>query len=420
MSEREGEGDDDVNDEEPGEEPRRGAEKEREQEREKKEGAAKKEESPPKSAEKSEEASESESFVAKKQRLFLVEFLIDTVTIDPTEFCEEVMEGQTCVTLRFLDFPPMNICEKDFDPNKEYGVDKVRFNAGKSLMFAFAEKQCESPPPIMAELTVSKACPEGSHAEKVDLGRIRICMADLFTQVYDVAKFAPDKLPFSKSIKDCFMLIGRGKRTTGEVGVYVRLTCLGQNVVTEFQCGSNMKQDPVLFKNREGKKIYQFTGTDKEGQDGEAESTYRQGCGCMAPAPPQKYPGGQGDAGQMSRCKRTPPASGKGGRPGYGAPEKGYPGQGGFKSSDKYRPQFPESELAKAGLAVDRVDTHADQNCFVLRVGDKGQIPDRGKIILEFRTPKQKILPKVLPPYHEDIAIQTDTPKKAKGKKKKK
>lgn len=249
-----------------------------------------------KTSAKSDRPKDSESLVAKKQRLFLVEFLVDTVTINSSEFCKEVMEGQTCVILKFLEFPPMTICEKDFDPDKEYGGDKIRFNSGRSLMFAFTEKQCENPQPMMAELSVSKTCPEGSHVEKVELGRIRICMQQIFQQVYEIAKFEPEKLPASRSIKDCFMLIGRGKRTTGEVGVYVRLTCMGQNVVTEFRCGSDLKQDPILFKNREGKQIYQFTGTDKTAPESGSESgpTYRRGCGCLGPAPPEKYPGGQG------------------------------------------------------------------------------------------------------------------------------
>lgn len=79
---------------------------------------------------------------------------------------------------------------------------------------------------------------------------------------------------------------------------------------------------------------------------------------------------------------------------------------------DKERNECPPTQS--------QVQTDADQNCFLLKVGDKGQIPDRGKMILEFRTPKQKIFPKVLPPYHEDVGVQTETPKKPKGGKKNK
>lgn len=77
-----------------------------------------------------------------------------------------------------------------------------------------------------------------------------------------------------------------------------------------------------------------------------------------------------------------------------------------------------DKQRNKDGMTVSQLNTDPDKNCFVLKVGDKGQIPDRGKMILEFKTPKQKMLPKVLPPYHEDVAIQTDAKKNLKGKKK--
>lgn len=128
-----------------------------------------------------------------------------------------------------------------------------------------------------------------------------------------------------------------------------------------------------------------------------------------------------GDSGEITRGKRKPSvgrARAKFGRE-VGAPARGGHGEIAMDASDRYSQGIPNSKLAKAGLTVDRMDLHPDQNCFVLRVGDKGQIPDRGKIILEFRTPKQKMLPKLLPPYHEDIATQTDSPKKSKAKKKK-
>lgn len=229
-------------------------------------------------------------FIPKQQQLFLIEFLIDTVSIDPSCVEEEVLEAQTCLTLRLLNFPPMDICEKDFDSSRELGADKIRFNSGKSLMFAFSEAQCENPPPLSVEVTVCKKMGDSACSDKISIGTIRVCLAELFRQTYEVAKYKPDRLPTSKSIKDCFMLVGPGKRTMGEVGVYIRLSCLGQNVVTEFQCGMDMKEDPILFKNREGKKVFQFLGNDENLEDGEERGPSKAGCGCLGAKPR----GGQG------------------------------------------------------------------------------------------------------------------------------
>lgn len=238
------------------------------------------------------------SFVPKQQQLFLIEFLIDTVTIDSSVVDREVLEAQTCLTIRFLNFPPMDICEKDFNPEKEAGLDQVKFNSGKSLMFAFSETQCESPPPLLVNVSVNKKMPEGTEPARVSIGSLKICLAELFRQTYEVAKYKPDRLPASKSIRDCFTLVGQGKRTIGEVGVYIRLSCLGQNVVTEFQCGLDMKEDPILFKNREGKKVFEFVGngmrseTDNEGYDN--GNSFSEGCGCLGPASSPHKSRGQG------------------------------------------------------------------------------------------------------------------------------
>lgn len=228
----------------------------------------------------------------RKQHLFLVEFLVDTVCIDSCAVDEEVLNGQTCLIVNFLNFPALEICERDFDPNKETGRDKVKFNSGKSLMFAFNENQCKNPPPLLVEITISKKLEDGC---KVDIGTIKICISELFNQIMNVVQFHPEKLPESKSIKDCFMLIGPGKRTMGEVSVYLRLSCLGQNVVTEFQCGPDMKTCPVLFKNREGKKVFEFTGNEPS-TDGDNGIGAGGGCECNPPQnrQSQNFRGGQG------------------------------------------------------------------------------------------------------------------------------
>ncbi|KAK6627522.1 hypothetical protein RUM44_010000 [Polyplax serrata] len=360
-------------------------------------------------------------FAEKRQQLFLVEFLIDCVTIDSCAVDEEILEGQTCLSVSFLNFPPMDICEKDFDQNKEPGVDKVKFNCGKSLMFAFNEKQCDHPPPLSVELTVSKKLGEDKNPFKVDIGTIKICISELFRQIVDIAKFKPDKLPASKSIKDCFMLIGPGKRTMGEVSIYIRLSCLGQNIVTEFQCGSDMKANPVLFKNREGKKVFEFTGNEAQEEDypvgGAPPKSGKVGCGCLKPAATQSR-GGQGDA------ERTSPSSGmytKGNKVILDVPDKSSRNQKEKRDECRNRQSYTvKRNTLRDDMTISKVNENPDQNCFILRVGDKGQIPDRGKMILEFRTPKQRMPPKILPPYHEDIGVQTDSPKKGKGKGKKK
>lgn len=254
---------------------------------------------------KNKENASATHFATKNQELFLIEFLVDCVSIDACAVDQEILDGQTCLSLSFLNFPPMEICEKNYG-NRKNGSEKIKFNCGKSLMFAFNEYQCDHPPVLTLEMTVSKKLHNslsGGAPYKVDIGTIKICVSELFRQITDIAKLTPDRLPASKSIKDCFMLIGPGKRTMGEVSIYIRFSCLGQNIITEFQCGSDIKSNPVLFKNREGKKVFEFKGRDVGDDDPNgAKSSLnpnkgRIGCGCIKMNTDQSHTtprGGQG------------------------------------------------------------------------------------------------------------------------------
>lgn len=123
-------------------------------------------------------------------------------------------------------------------------------------------------------------------------------------------------------------------------------------------------------------------------------------------------------------AERTSPSSGmytKGNKVILDVPDKSSRNQKEKRDECRNRQSYTvKRNTLRDDMTISKVNENPDQNCFILRVGDKGQIPDRGKMILEFRTPKQRMPPKILPPYHEDIGVQTDSPKKGKGKGKKK
>lgn len=60
------------------------------------------------------------------ENLFLLEFLVDKVCIDPKWGLQDNLvglTGETCVQFRFLNNEPLDVCEADFTPKNCYASD---------------------------------------------------------------------------------------------------------------------------------------------------------------------------------------------------------------------------------------------------------------------------------------------------------
>lgn len=60
------------------------------------------------------------------ENLFLLEFLVDKVCIDPKWGLQDNLAGltgETCVQFRFLNNEPLDVCEADFTPKNCYASD---------------------------------------------------------------------------------------------------------------------------------------------------------------------------------------------------------------------------------------------------------------------------------------------------------
>ncbi|KAK6628817.1 hypothetical protein RUM43_002633 [Polyplax serrata] len=202
-----------------------------------------------------------------KELLFLIEFLVDTLTLFPENMnlsgidpC--ALQGPTAVVLTFLHFPPMSLGEKDTDPNRRTGSNVVQYNSGKSLMFALTEAQFEEPPPIYLHIAAAREMPHAFRFQQLSIGQTKVQLSELFKQVFEKYDEHP-KTTVSKSIKDCYLLTGEDNKPTAEMTLYIRLTCLGENVVTEFQKTED-PEEPMLFKNRESKKVYECRESEQQ------------------------------------------------------------------------------------------------------------------------------------------------------------
>lgn len=417
----------------------------------------------------------------EKEMLFLIEFLVDSMLLKPENMSLEdmdpcLLQGQTCLVMTFLHYPPMAICEADLDPCRQTGGKFIRFNAGKSLMFALSESEFENPTQVFLNVFAYKMLPHGSVPNKLPIGMAKICLIELFKQVFNKVEQKPDKLPVSKSIKDQYTLMGLAKKCpTAEVTIYIRLSCLGQNVVTEFQRGNEC--DPFLFKSKESKKIYECKPKEMplgdEAEDlcpplpGWGQISGRD-CGDGQSKQPEGY--GRNDAYAGNGAVNDPDDEAEFDE--FGTEVHGhaltikvqksqrrqmanieYPGavksgtsMNGRDTGNQISFQVPQSQnLCKKGKSENKAHVYRinapgaggcgtneplqiiqgvdspDKDIFLLRIGKKGESYAKGKLELELRTPKAKIERPLNLPRKTDRAVQTekeDRPKK-KGKKKK-
>lgn len=410
----------------------------------------------------------------EKEMLFLIEFLVDTMLLKPDQMdiggmdpC--LLQGPVSIILTFLYFPPMTICETDSDPNKQTGLNLIKFNSGKSLTFALSESQLQNPPPINLEIFACKMLPHGTVPNSFPIGKTKICLVELFKQVFDKIDQKPDQLPLSKSIKDKYTLIGTTKKCpAAEITIYIRLSYLGQNVVTEFQRGDEC--EPFLFKNKESKKVYECKpkevfddnlcpplpgwGSVGDKDCGDCEQRKSKPCGASAARPRcqasseaedddeydefgtevqghaltikiHRPPKRQDEDVEGGKSCTSTKADGEGGE-GSGA---GTEGQVGFqvpksqnickKVKGESKAKIFKIDTSNDPTAIQGIDC-PDKDVFVLRIGRKGEEAGKGKLELELRTPKPKVERPLNLPRKCDKAVQTDVDEDSKKGKKKK
>lgn len=415
---------------------------------------------------------EEEDEKEEKELLFLIEFLVDTLTLIPENMAVGSMDpcllqGENCVVLTFMYYPPMCICENDLDPCRIVGENVTKFNAGKSLMFALSESQFEDPPPINLDVTVHKKLPHGSFPTKLPIGMTRILLTELFKQVFEKVDERPDKLPLSKSIKDTYQLMGGQDKATAEITIYIRLSCLGQNIVTEFQRGGDDCQ-PMIFKNKESNKFYEclpkgevvddsddvcpacpgwgsttpknicdsprgnFTGctagdsrNDQEAEDEESEyeefGTEVHGHALTIKVKKSKKAksSGQGSRSPSCLCDQSGGKTKSGNQITFQVPQDQSLCKKGKKKATVCNVNSSSDGKKEILQILPQSDEASDKDIFVLRIGRKGEVYGQGKLELELRTPKQRVDVPPRGPRMFDSSAQTEKeeqPKKGRKK----
>lgn len=196
------------------------------------------------------------------ENLFLLEFLVDSLELAPQCECASP-PGETCVAFTFLDNAPLEICEEDFSPGMKYGQDTARLKSGKSCLFSLRMDQINYLTNVFdVTITVIRKMQPGWLPEKILVGTAVISIANLFTEmIQSIHALTAPESPTSKTLKDIFDILNVEGTLVGKIGVYIRMSCFGKLIVTQFQM--NFEDKSVLFKDKEGKSLYRYKKAPK-------------------------------------------------------------------------------------------------------------------------------------------------------------
>lgn len=187
------------------------------------------------------------------ERLFMIEFLIDSVQIVKTavnipENYDLWLRGETIVSFSFLDVPPLQISESQFSncllPNK----DCVK--VGKSCLFALSPstRLQES---FVVRVSVDRRLPFSCRPETMHIGDAAIDISELFNDVLENVIIYPDIVPVCKSLAETFIIRSEIFQPIGEITAIIRFSGFGKMIVTQFGVGSEKKES------------FTFTSTDQ-------------------------------------------------------------------------------------------------------------------------------------------------------------
>lgn len=229
------------------------------------------------------------------ENLFLLEFLVDSVNLDPN--CTTEMgdvSDSTCVSVQFLDNGPLDICEDDFTPKRHYGKNSENIKSGKSCLFSLTPTQAEQAIyQFDVYVSVFKKMQSGGHPDKVQVGNSLISIVNLFNElISSVDMTNTDQSPAAKNLKDSFAITNSSGQHIGDIGMYIRMSCFGKLIVTQFQM--NLDDKSVLFKDKEGHSLYRYKKAARKKDD------FEQGLNTQCPQVPCPRPTQNPPASQQS------------------------------------------------------------------------------------------------------------------------
>ncbi|RZF48289.1 hypothetical protein LSTR_LSTR014495 [Laodelphax striatellus] len=189
-------------------------------------------------------------------KLFLLEFFIDNIEIRNSSLIfGENNDGQICVSFQFFSYPVTSICEEDFTPKTRTlsKTSKINFKSGKSCLFSQNSPQISNMSDFDLKINVSqKLTNNDGESYCIPVGTAVVSLGGSFMKIMRNStngNNGSDSSPLFSIAQDEFVLRDELDKEIGTILAFVRLSCFGQLIITQFQLGTE--------------KQYMFKGTDK-------------------------------------------------------------------------------------------------------------------------------------------------------------
>ncbi|XP_024216904.1 uncharacterized protein [Halyomorpha halys] len=243
------------------------------------------------------------------EKLFLLEVLVENVEIDYTKVNvdKKVLEAakQLCIKIQFLSFPELTICEEDFcavvDGN--YQKNNINIKSGKSCLFSIRRWNVEDRS-MPLNVTVLRTNPTPPN---ITVGRACINLGTSFTNILAAAQSTEYTETITKKCTDVYVLTNDSGADIGKIRMFVRLTCFGPLIVTQFQISGD-ENNSFLFRGNDGSGIVTFnrniSGELSEKPQPVHIPTKQIPCGEFQP---NKYPQNNNRPANCPPCPPCPP-----------------------------------------------------------------------------------------------------------------
>ncbi|XP_046977265.1 uncharacterized protein LOC124543198 isoform X3 [Vanessa cardui] len=168
--------------------------------------------------------------------LFLLEVLIDKIIFIKSP-CFSDKDFKTCINIKCPGVEPLEIC--DDEPGvclvKNTGPFIKSFNNGKSCLFSLNEAEINTAMtkyPI--NVCVYKSLPCGCLPTKIIMGECEIDMTKEFVEARKTFLEDPTSVSY-QALKDSFRIVAPDGSDTGEIVMFLRISCFGKLIITRFQ-----------------------------------------------------------------------------------------------------------------------------------------------------------------------------------------
>ncbi|XP_043274987.1 uncharacterized protein [Venturia canescens] len=229
---------------------------------------------------------------AKAEQLYMLEFLVDRLNLT-VEKISEIGSKPLTVRLEFLDFPAFDISEDEFWSSKKRNEKqstlsnerksaegKLDFTAGKSCLFPkrpneLVDAMRSKPLKIgIYKATAQKICSREEAEGSICKTEISLpgCLCDQVSMSMNDSAHLPKPYTF----RNTWNLTDEEGKPSGTILLFLRLTCLGKSIVTQFA----VKNDSFLFKSNETSNEFQCTKVPEEGNEATETNDENRGKFC--------------------------------------------------------------------------------------------------------------------------------------------